>query len=222
MMNKITTVIFDMDGTVLNTLDDLTASVNHVLAEYGFAGHDASEYRKYFGNGIRYALGCAVPNGTDQRVIDEMVPVFKEYYDVHCLDNTRPYDGIMELLRDLGGQGYKLAIVSNKIDSAVKELNTRFFSEYVSVAIGERVGVNRKPEPDTVIQALKELDSTKDEAVYVGDSEVDLKTAANAGLHCISVLWGFRDKEMLQKQGATIFADTPEDVLDIIKRSQIL
>ncbi len=218
-MNKITTVIFDMDGTVLNTLDDLTASVNHVLAEYGFAGHDASEYRKYFGNGIRYALGCAVPNGTDQRVIDEMFPVFKEYYDAHCLDSTRPYDGIMKLMRDLRGQGYKLAIVSNKIDSAVKELNTRFFSEYVSVAIGERVGINRKPEPDTVIQALKELNSTKDEAVYVGDSEVDLKTAANAGLPCISVLWGFRDKEMLQEQGAKIFADTPEDVLDIIKKT---
>lgn len=213
----IKTVIFDLDGTVLNTLDDLAVSVNYVLTRFGLPVHRTEDYRLYFGNGIRYALQCAVPDGTKEETIDQMLPVFREHYNAHCLDKTRPYEGIPELMRGLRGQGFKLAIVSNKIDSAVKELNAKFFSEYVDVAIGEREGIRRKPAPDTVIQALAELKSTKDETVYVGDSEVDLQTAANAGLPCITVLWGFRDKEYLTKQGATVFANTPKDIFDLLK-----
>ena len=213
----IKTVIFDLDGTVLNTLDDLAVSVNYVLTRFGLPVHRTEDYRLYFGNGIRYALQCAVPDGTKEETIDQMLPVFREHYNAHCLDKTGPYEGIPELMRGLRGQGFKLAIVSNKIDSAVKELNAKFFSEYVDVAIGEREGIRRKPAPATVIQALAELKSTKDEAVYVGDSEVDLQTAANAGLPCITVLWGFRDKDFLTKNGATIFAETPSDIMDIVK-----
>lgn len=215
-LKNIDTIIFDMDGTVLNTLDDLTESVNYVMNRFNMPTHGTEDYRRYFGNGIRYALKCAVPEGTSDSVIDEMLPVFKEHYDKHCLDRTRPYDGITELMRKLKGRGYKMAIVSNKIDSAVKELNDRFFSEYVDVAIGEREGIKRKPAPDTVIAALNELVSNKETSVYIGDSEVDYQTAVNSGIPCISVLWGFRDKDYLVDIGAELFAETPQEVLDIL------
>ncbi len=218
LMNGINTVIFDMDGTVLNTLDDLTISVNYVLARFGMPKRKESEYRRFFGSGIRYAISCAVPEGTPEEIIDEMIPVFREYYDVHCLDRTRPYDGIVELMKLLKEQGYRMAIVSNKIDSAVKELNERFFSDYVDIAIGEKEGVRRKPAPDTVEQALNELGSVKEEAVYIGDSEVDLQTAINSGLPCIAVLWGFRDKDFLADRGGRLFAETPADVAGILQR----
>lgn len=215
-MNKINTVIFDMDGTILDTLDDLTDSVNYVLEKFGIPTRTKEEYRLFFGNGIKYALRCAVPSDVSDDVIDEMFPIFKEYYDLHCLDKTKPYDGILELMKELKSQGYKMAIVSNKIDSAVKELNERFFAEYVSVAIGEKPGIKRKPAPDTVLAALAELGSSKEEAIYIGDSEVDFQTAQNSGLPCISVLWGFRDKDFLIENGATTFADTPADVLQCL------
>ena len=214
----IRTVVFDMDGTVLNTLDDLAASVNHVLTVFGMPAHRTEDYRLYFGNGIRYALQCASPSGTDEETIDQMLPVFREHYNAHCLDRTGPYEGIPELMKCLRERGFKIAIVSNKIDSAVKELSDKFFHDCVDVAIGEREGIRRKPAPDTVLQALAELKSAKGEAVYVGDSEVDLQTAANAGLPCITVLWGFRDKEFLEKQGAAVFASAPGEVLDLLKR----
>jgi len=216
-MSAITTIIFDMDGTVLNTLDDLTVSVNYVLNEFGFPARTKEEYRNFFGNGIRYAFRCAVPEEVTEEKIDEMLPLFKEHYDKHCLDKTGPYDGITDLMKELKAQGYKMAIVSNKIDSAVKELNERFFSEYVSIAIGEKPGIRRKPAPDTVFEALKELGSTKEEAIYIGDSEVDLKTAQNSGLGCIAVLWGFRDKEFLIENGAAVFAEKPEEIPVILR-----
>ena len=216
-MNKINTVIFDMDGTVLDTLDDLADSVNYVLVKNGMPARRKEEYRLFFGNGIRYAIRCAVPPDCPDDVIDGMLPVFREYYNRHCLDRTRPYSGIPELMKELKKQGYKMAIVSNKIDSAVKELNDRFFSEYVSIAVGEKPGIRRKPAPDTVLAALEELNASGEEAVYIGDSEVDLQTAGNAGLPCIAVLWGFRDKKLLEENGAAVFADTPEDILSILE-----
>ena len=216
-MNNITTIIFDMDGTVLNTLDDLTDAVNHVFSQFDLPARSPEDYRKFFGNGIGYAMKCAAPEGTPDSLFDEMIPVFREYYDKHCLDKTRPYDGILELMSTLKEKGYKMAIVSNKIDSAVKELNDRFFSEYVAVAIGEKPGIKRKPAADTVLAALDELGASRSEAVYIGDSEVDLQAARNSGLSCISVLWGFRDKNLLIENGATVFAKTPEDVLAILE-----
>ena len=138
MFENVDTVIFDMDGTVLNTLTDLTTSVNYVLTKFNLPIRTAEEYRLYFGNGIKHALECAAPEGTPEQLIEEMLPVFREHYNEHCLDMTRPYDGIIGLMERLKRKGYKMAIVSNKIDSAVKELNDRFVSDYVSAAIGEK------------------------------------------------------------------------------------
>ncbi len=216
-MNKINTVIFDMDGTVLNTLDDLTDAVNYVFSKFDLPARDKEDYRKFFGNGIGYAMKCAAPAGTDDALFDKMVPIFRDYYNEHCLDKTAPYEGILDLMKALYDKGYKMAIVSNKIDSAVKELNEMFFSKYVSVAIGEKPRIRRKPAADTVIAALSELGSSRGEAIYVGDSEVDLQTARNSGLPCIAVLWGFRDKELLIENGATTFAATPSEVIDILE-----
>ena len=206
-----------MDGTVLNTLDDLTDAVNYVFSKFDLPPRSQEEYRKFFGNGIGYAMKCAAPEGTPDSLFDKMIPVFREYYDKHCLDKTRPYEGILELMKALKDKGYKMAIVSNKIDSAVKELNERFFSEYVTVAIGEKAGIKRKPAADTVLAALDELGSSRDEAIYVGDSEVDLQTARNSGLSCIAVLWGFRDKDLLIENGAVTFAEKPMDVARILE-----
>ena len=216
-MNKINTVIFDMDGTVLNTLDDLTDAVNYTLAKHGLPIRDREDYRRFFGNGIGYALKCAAPEGISDELFAKMIEDFKDYYNMHCLDRTAPYEGILDLMKELHEKGYKMAIVSNKIDSAVKELNERFFSMYVSVAIGEKPGIRRKPAADTVFAALKELGSTQAEAVYIGDSEVDIQTARNAGIPCITVLWGFRDKDMLMENGATTFAAAPADIIDILE-----
>ena len=215
-MSKINTVIFDMDGTVLNTLDDLTTSVNYTMEKFGFPQRTLDEYRQAFGSGIRRAIELTVPEGTSQEVIDEMIPVFKEHYDVHCLDKTGPYVGIIELMRELKKRGYKMAIVSNKIDSAVKELNQKFFSEVIEVAIGEQDGIKRKPAPDMVNMALDRLGVSKDDAIYIGDSEVDLNTAKNSQLDMITVTWGFRDRDHLIQNGATVFADTPEQILDLL------
>jgi len=215
-MGKINTVVFDMDGTVLNTLEDLTDSVNHVLRQFGYPERTQPEFRQFFGSGVRYAIRCALPPEAPDAVIDDMFPVFKAYYDVHCLDKTRPYDGITDLMRGLKERGFKLAIVSNKIDSAVKELNERFFKAYVDVAIGEKPGIRRKPANDMVLASLAELHSSLEEAIYIGDSEVDLATAANAGIPCISVLWGFRDRDFLLEKGAKTLAEKPEDVLRIL------
>ena len=219
MEKTITTIVFDMDGTVLNTLDDLTVSMNYVLEKFGYPGHTVEEYRLFFGNGVKEALRLALPEDVPSEIIDDMLPIYKEHYDAHCLDKTRPYDGVVEVMKELKQKGYKLAIVSNKIDSAVKELNQRFFADAVGIAIGEKPGVNRKPAPDMVEAALKELGSTKEEAVYVGDSEVDFMTAKNSKLPCISVLWGFRDKEYLIEQGAYCFAENPEDIISILQNN---
>ena len=213
----INTVIFDMDGTVLDTLADLAGAINHELSRYHMPQRTENEVRSFVGNGIRVALKLAATEGTTDEVLDDMVADFRTYYDAHCLDNTKPYEGITELMKSLSEKGCKLGIVSNKIDPAVKELSDRFFKEYVTVAIGEKPGINRKPAPDTVTHAMKELGSSKEETVYVGDSEVDVLTAKNTGIPCISVLWGFRDKDFLKENGATTFADAPSEILDLIK-----
>ena len=211
---KYSTVIFDLDGTLLYTLEDLKNAVNHAFRQKGFGEHTVPEMQRFFGNGVRVAMQKAEPGATDEE-LDEMVKLFRAYYNEHCLDNTRPYDGIAPLIRELKEKGVKMAIVSNKVDPAVKELAARFFPE-ISVAIGESEGVRRKPAPDTVYQAMKELQADPKETVYIGDSEVDLATARAAGLPCISVLWGFREKELLVSEGADCFVDRPEEILTLL------
>lgn len=213
---KYTTVVFDLDGTLLNTLEDLMDAVNDALRKHGYPQRSLAEIRNFVGNGVRKLMERAVPKDAVNPDMEELLAQFREYYAVHCEDKTHAYDGVMELMGQLHAQGYKIAIVSNKLDSAVKELNQSYFGKYVQAAIGEKDGVRRKPAPDMVENALAELSSKKEEAVYVGDSEVDIQTAANAGLDCISVSWGFRDVEFLLENGASVIADTPQQLFNLI------
>lgn len=215
-MSQFETVIFDLDGTLLDTLEDLTDAVNYALGAYGMPLRTIEEIRCFVGNGVRRLMLQAVPEGGENPRFEEVFALFKEYYGEHCNDKTEPYSGVVELMAKLQEKGYVMGIVSNKPDSAVKELNSRYFAEYIHVAIGECEGVQRKPAPDTVLAALQELGKKKETAIYIGDSEVDLATAKNAGIPCISVLWGFRDKELLEKHGAEMFAALPDDVLHFL------
>jgi len=214
-MKRINTIIFDLDGTLLDTLEDLKTAVNYALSACNMPVRTLEEIRQFVGNGVKKLMVRAVPEGEQNPAFERAFELFKEYYGEHCNDATKAYDGIPELLEVLKNAGYALAIVSNKIDSAVQDLNSRYFPQ-VDVAIGDRENLKRKPEPDSVFLALKELGKTKEEAVYIGDSEVDLQTAQNAGLACISVLWGFRDREFLSENGAKIFAENPIEIPDIL------
>lgn len=217
----IDTVIFDLDGTLLDTLDDLTDSVNHVLEENGYPARTKAYVRRIVGNGLKQTLRLCLPEGSSEEETERLLPVFASYYGSHCQVKTKPYDGIMDSLKTLSERGYKLAIVSNKGDSAVKTLNEQCFKRYVEVAIGEREGIRKKPEPDTVFEALKELRSEKSRAVYVGDSEVDKKTADNAGLPCISVDWGFRDREELEKLLPACIISHPMEILEVLEKREL-
>ncbi len=217
MERKISTIVFDLDGTLLNTLEDLADSTNYALRQYGFAERTLEEIRAFVGNGVRKLIERALPEGAENPLFNSVFSCFKSYYVDHCMEKTGLYAGIPEMLHELKSAGYHLAIVSNKLQSGVDELYEHYFSDTVEVAVGERPELNRKPAPDMVLLALEKLGVSTDEAVYVGDSDVDVATARNSGLPCISVLWGFRDKEFLVQHGAHCFAQTPEEICRIIK-----
>ena len=213
---KYDTVIFDLDGTLLNTLEDLKDSVNYALGKAGMPLRSMEEIRRFVGNGVRRLLELAVPEGNGNPRFEEVFELFRSYYGQHCNDKTAPYPHIMELLKELRERGYKMAIVSNKYYAGVQELNRLYFADYVQVAIGEKEGIRKKPAPDTVLAALDALGSRKETAVYVGDSEVDIATAANTGMDCIAVTWGFRTREEQEKAGGRIFAGDPLEILELI------
>lgn len=215
-MNKINTIVFDLDGTLLDTLDDLSNSVNFALRQHNMPQRSQKEIRSFLGNGIAYLMRQSVATGTSETEFDMAFQSFRKHYVEHCLDLTQPYKGIIPLLDQLKQRNVKMAIVSNKLHPAVQELNQRFFKEYITSAVGESATVRRKPNPDAVIAALKELGSSKEEAVYVGDSEVDLATAKNVGVPCVCVTWGFRDKEVLAKLHPDFLIDQPEELLEIL------
>lgn len=217
---KITTVIFDLDGTLLDTLEDLKEAVNHAMDFCGMPRRTLDEVRRFVGNGVKKLMVRAVPDGENNPDFDRAFDAFKQYYGEHCNDATKAYDGIPELLDALKSSGCTLAIVSNKIDSAVQDLTNRYFSQ-VDIAIGDREHLQRKPHPDSVNLALKELGKTREEAVYVGDSDVDLATAKNAGLPCISVLWGFRDREFLVEHGAETFVEKPMEIMKVLEQMNL-
>lgn len=206
-------VIFDLDGTLLDTLEDLKDATNAALASQGMPQCTLDQVRRYVGNGVRKLMIRAVPDGEENPLFEQTFAAFKEYYGEHCLDHTVPYPDVLNVMKELKERGIRMAIVSNKLDSAVKELNEKFFSEYTSAAIGEMEGVARKPAPDMVEKALREIGVTKSDAVYVGDSDVDIQTAKNSGLDCISVTWGFRDVPFLMEHGAKTMIDKPLDLL---------
>lgn len=216
MSPKIDTVIFDLDGTLLNTLTDLTNSVNYALEQYHLPTHSQDAVRQMVGNGIYVLFEKAIPGGRSFPEYDACVKTFQEHYELHKKDFTRPFPGIMDLLKTLSAQGYKLAVVSNKFDQAVKGLCKNFFIPYITIAIGESAKVARKPAPDTVFEAMKELNSTPETCVYIGDSDVDIATAHNSGIPCISVTWGFRDLEFLTGCGAMHFAKQADDIINIL------
>lgn len=212
-MKKYTTIIFDLDGTLLYTLEDLKNAVNYALAECDYPERTLEEVRKFVGNGVRKLIERAVPSGVSIENIDKVFDIFKQYYDIHATDNTRLYDGIDEMLNTLKQKGYKLAIVSNKIQSAVDILHERFFKDTIKISIGDRQGQRRKPAPDSVLSVIEYLNSTKAETLYVGDSEVDVLTARNAEVDCICVSWGFRDSKDLIAAGATDIVETTQQLI---------
>jgi len=213
---KYNTYIFDLDGTLLDTLADLAASCNYALRAHGMPEHSVDDVRRFVGNGVRKLMERAIPDGAANPDFEATFSTFREYYMHHSLDTTRPYPGIPEALAELKANGCRLAVVSNKMMAATVELCRHFFPDTIEVAIGEHEaeGIRKKPAPDTVFAALKDLGVDKEGAVYVGDSDVDIATASNAGLPCISVLWGFRDREFLQDHGATTFISSPKELLD--------
>lgn len=213
-MKQYDTYIFDLDGTLLYTLDDLTSSVNHAMRAEGMKEYSTEEVRMMVGNGVRKLVERAVPGGKNNPKYEEAYQTFISHYLKHSTDTTRPYPGIMEMLEELKRRGKRMAVVSNKYCKATEALCRTFFSEYINVAIGESEQVRKKPAPDTVLEALRRLGTDKEGAVYVGDSEVDVATARNCGLPCISVLWGFRDKVFLEENGAETFAKRPEEIYD--------
>lgn len=216
-MKNVKYIVFDMDGTLLDSLTDLRNSLNYCFEKVGFPQRTFEEVRSFVGNGIRKLIERAVPQGTSDKKIDEIFAMFKEHYMVHCADYTAPYNDILKMLDALKESGYKMAIVSNKADDAVKVLNEQFFGNYIDVAVGEMAGKKKKPAPDLVWLAMEQLGATQEDTVYVGDSEVDYETAVNSKLKCISVLWGFRDREFLEECGASCFAKEPMDVLELLK-----
>lgn len=210
----IRSILFDLDGTLLDTLDDLANSVNYALRTHHLPERSHTEIRSFLGNGIRNLMLDAVGCGMSDEAFEPVFQTFRTYYVKHCLDKSKPFAGIIDLLKALQQRGITMAVVSNKLHPAVVELNERFFKDYITSAVGESATVRRKPNPDAVLAALSELGCSKDEAVYVGDSEVDLHTAQNAGMQCMLVLWGFRDEDFLRSlPGASLFAQCPADIL---------
>ena len=217
-MKKISTVIFDLDGTLLDSLQDLADSTNHVLAQFGYPVHTLEDIRRFVGNGVRVLMERAVPDNLTPTEFETVFSEFKAYYVDHCMDKTKPYPGIKKKKKKLKANHYKVAIVSNKLQGGVDELYARFFKDLVQVAVGECPEVKRKPSPDMVNKALEKLGSTADEAVYVGDSDVDLATARNSGLPCISVLWGFRDRDFLIQNGVTHLVSNPDEIVSLLQK----
>lgn len=209
-------VVFDLDGTVLDTLDDLTDSLNHVFALHSMPLRTRKEVRSIIGNGIKNLITLSAPSGTSAELIDRLFADYTLYYKEHCADKTVPYAGMIELIERLRAEGVKTALVSNKGDYAVKELVKKYFDGLFDFAAGERDGVRRKPAPDTVIEAVRTLSADLKSTVYVGDSEVDILTAQNAETDIIAVSWGFRDREVLKEKGAPVIADTPEELYSFL------
>lgn len=208
------TIIFDLDGTLLDTLDDLTNATNATLRAFGQPERMREEVRSFVGNGIKKLVERALGERVD--LLDEGLETFKRYYGEHCAERTKPYEGILPLLTELRKRGIKTAVLSNKADFAVKKLAEEYFPNLLLMAVGENeeAGIRKKPAPDSLFAVMKALHSAKEDTLYVGDSEVDVQTAKNAGVDCLCVTWGFRDREFLQEQGGKHFVNDPMEILN--------
>ena len=212
-----TTIVFDCDGTLLDTLTDLRNAVNYVLRAHDLPERSVPEVKAALGNGVAHLMRQSLPTSISEAQFNTYLDEFKAYYGEHLQDYTAPYPGMLDVLDTLRAKGYKLAIVSNKIQEGITPLNKEYFGDRLPVAIGERPGLQRKPAPDMVLQALKELNSTPNESIYVGDSEVDVATAENSGLLCIGVTWGFREESLHQELGVTHIARKADDIVSIVE-----
>ena len=210
---KYQTYIFDLDGTLLDTLGDLAASCNHALKVNGMPERTIDEVRRFVGNGVAKLIERAVPSDTSDERREAVLQSFRSYYLEHSEDTTKPYEGIMEMLQALRQKGCRVAVVSNKFMEATQALCRHYFGNLVEVAIGENEHIRKKPAADAVLEALHQLGAGPEGAVYVGDSDVDILTARNASLPCISVLWGFRDRPFLEEHGATVFVAHPRELI---------
>ena len=214
MNNRFDSVIFDLDGTLLNTLGDLNAAVNYAMDRFGFPRRTIDETRRFIGNGVKRLIDLSVPEGTGEETSADCLKIYKEYYSSHLDVLTVPYDGIAELLKSLKSKGIRTAIVSNKYDSATKHLMSMFFGDLIDFSLGERPDIKRKPAPDALFYAINKIGAKN--PIYVGDSEVDVAIAHNAGLECIGVSWGFRGREVLKEHSCDYIVDTPEELIKII------
>lgn len=208
--------IFDMDGTILNTLNDLADSMNHCLRAHDLPERPLQEIRTFLGNGIHWLVECSVPEGTDAETLEKVYQMFLVYYKDHCSIKTQAYEGIPQVLQSLRRAGVLTAVVSNKADYAVKILCGDYFDGLLDFSVGELEGRRRKPYPDSVNAVLEKFQIAKEDAVYIGDSEVDFQTAQNAGLDVIMVGWGFRDEEFLKEHGASFVIHDPAKILELI------
>lgn len=213
---KYKAVIFDMDGTILNTLEDLKNATNYSLRQFGMPERSLEEVRMFVGNGIRKLVERAVPSSTSEEKIAQVFDVFLEYYEIHSADNTSPYPGILELVEKLKKSGIKTAISTNKADVPAQELGREYFNGIFDLIVGQQDGLKVKPAPDSVNKILSILDIQKKDAIYIGDSDVDVQTAKNSGLDFIGVSWGFRGREFLEKNGAKNIVDNANEILDLV------
>lgn len=209
-------VIFDLDGTLLYTLEDLMHSVNFSLDLFGYETKTLEEVSSYVGNGVEYLMRQATPRDIDEKEFGLCYACFKDHYSKHCCENTRPYDGIVETLSILKERGVKVGIVSNKFQSAAEDVCEHYFNGLYDVVKGESDDCRRKPAPDGINMICSQYGVDNDEVIFFGDSEVDVKTAENAGVYCVSVLWGYRDRETLTEHGAKLFIENPLDIVDMI------
>ena len=210
------TAIFDLDGTLLDTLEDLYRAVNHALRDHGLPLRTRDEIRSFVGNGVELLVRRSLPAGYTEETAASVLSDFKTTYAAICKDNTKPYEGILPLLSTLRERGIRIAVVSNKFDAATKALCAEYFGAFVEVAVGERADIRKKPAPDTVLEALTALGASAAGAVYIGDSEVDIQTAKNCHMDCISVTWGFKDTDFLLANGAKTLAHTPDQLLGLL------
>ena len=212
---RYTTILFDLDGTLLDTLDDLTDAVNRTMRRFSLPERSRAEVRRFVGNGSRRLIELAA--GADHPQREEILAVYAADYDQNCLVKTAPYPGIMDAMRTLKAQGRRLGIISNKPDSAVNALADALFPGLTDIAVGDRPGARRKPAPDAVLAAMEALGAKPEETVYIGDSDVDVRTAHAAGVRCVSVTWGFRDRDELVAAGAETFADDCTALLRVLE-----
>lgn len=215
-MKTFDTVIFDLDGTLLNTLEDIADSANYSLTQSGYPGRTLEEIRSFVGNGLGHLMELCLPDGKDNPHYEKCIADFRRHYYGNMQNKTKPYDGILELLKQLSEDNFKMAVVSNKFDQAAKKLTQDYFGNYINVSIGDSENVARKPAPDPVYKALEELGSKAEKAIYLGDSEVDIETAKNSGLISVGAAWGFKGREFLKANGAEYVIDQPRELLNLI------